>query len=167
MKKFFDKSLLIIILVFGLFTLTDLNAQTAWGNNNADEVSVGNDMAIVSSGTIAGTDTLLSDAFEFSEYNDHSFITYPVTTGFTLSSGTVSTRKISCEILGSFENSLTATWVVYDTLMTSDSTATPTNKDVNLKNKHYPFSKLRFFGTTGNASSGIPFKHWIYCYKKD
>lgn len=158
MKNLF--ALLLILLICAL----PLKAQTKWTDYNTHKAPVGTDLVLVFTGQISSTDSLVSDGFEVSKFNNTSFMTSPPSFQFVLpASGT----KISCKVLGCFKNSnVLSDWVAVDTAMTADSTTTPTQKDLNLNNKHYPYYKLLFHGATGNGTSKA-FQGRLYFWKDD
>jgi uncharacterized protein RhaS with RHS repeats len=163
------KTLGALVLMFVLMAFAvpkSSSAQTAWGTYNATKAEVGNDAVLVFTGTINSTDSLYSNSFEISKFNDVSFNTYPLSYQFILIAGT-GKQKISSKILGAFKDSKTLSdWTVIDTTMNADSVTTPTQKDINLNNKHYPYYKILFHGASGNGT-GTQFQGRYYLWKKE
>ena len=138
------KKYLIALTIIVSVSLLVLGASS-W-TKNATVLPVRDGQAFLFSGTLESTDTLTSNVFTLTGTNHWL--------GAKLSNGSNSTRKISVQVLGCWDNT---NYKVIDTLMVSDSVSTVIDKAIDLNSKYVPYLKLIVFGTSGNSSSGTAF----------
>jgi hypothetical protein len=162
-----NKILILLTLFLMIFIQSEVTAQSAWTTGKNASVSKMNSgdggYVVTFQGTLtAATDTLTSTVFSLTEYDQENLTTYPYIYGALLNGTSTATRKVSCQVLGSFNDS---DYFVVDTIQASDSINTIIKKTFDINNYKVPYLKLIFFGTSGNSGTG--FKAWIYAYRKD
>lgn len=113
-------------------------------------------------GTIDTTATIYSRQFTLRDYDGESFVTYPLSVGYSFSNA--DTCKITVYIQGSYDGN---NWKNVDTLMSADTTRNVwTFASKTLNNKKLPVYRLMALGAAG--SKGIAtLTVIVYPYRKD
>lgn len=156
MKKVF---IIAFLLIFVL--MLPLVADT-WISNAVESKVSGDGMTLTFACSVDSVDTLTSNVFDLSNYNEDSWSTYPI--NYQLyNTSTLGKPRLTAYIYGTMDNS---NWFVADTLFSTDSLETVRYKTADFNNKKAVLYKMIIYGTTGNRSdTGLNLI--MYFYRKD
>ena len=159
-RNFF--SLPAFVLLACLAPLVLFAGDGTW-TNNAVESYKGYNLEIKFECSVDTTDTLTSNAFRLSKFDNVNWTSFPFTV-HTLVSSTLGSPKVSVYIEG--YEPINGTWAVIDTLFEDRTAETVLTSTVDLNNTKREQYRFVIYGVALNRSDTL-FKSRMLCYQEE